>query len=251
MAETQIIPGELLSRLARYGRVHLLDTVTSTNDYALTLLEPREPAIVVARQQTKGRGRFRRHWFADEDSLVFSLLLFPDASALPVSAVTQLAGLALSNAIDSLTGLKTTIRWPNDVLHRDRKVAGILCEGKRGAVVIGVGVNVNQTAFPETLPEAASLRQASGHAIDALRLLEAFLAEMFRLTDEATRGGIVQLLPDIKARSAIMHRRVEVRTMFLRHVGTVIDLDAEGRIVLRTDSGRLEVLNAGQVRQLR
>lgn len=251
MATETPIPGELLNRIAAYARLHLLDTVPSTNDYALNLAGSREPAVVVARQQTRGRGRFRRRWFADEDSLIFSLLIFPAPGAAQASGLTQISGLALCRAIEELTGLKPQIRWPNDIMLQNRKLAGILCEGRRDAVAIGVGVNVNQQSFPDSVPEAGSIRLATGRAWDRIELLERFLADLFRSLDQLRTSGFTGLLDAIKQRSLVINRRVEVRTALRRRVGTVLDLDAEGRIVLRTDSGRLEVLNAGQVRHLR
>ena len=246
------VAGEQLAGLARYGSVHLLDEVGSTNDYALSLAAKHVTAIVIARRQTKGRGRFKRHWFSDDASLIASLLVFTDAPDFPHSSfLSHLAGLALSRAIGEVAGLATQIRWPNDIVHKDKKLAGILCEGRRSAVAVGIGLNVNQESFPEDLPDAGSLRIATCRPWDKLALFESFLREMFAGIDRAVKGNSAQVLADIKDRSAIMHRRVEVQTLLRRYIGTVIDLDSEGRVVLRTDSGRLLVLGAGDVRRLR
>jgi BirA family biotin operon repressor/biotin-[acetyl-CoA-carboxylase] ligase len=248
---TTEVAGERLAGLARYGSVHLLDEVGSTNDYAFSLASKHATAIVLARRQTKGRGRFRRQWYSDDASLTASLLLFTDAPDSPRSSfLVHLAGLALSRAVDETVGLPTQIRWPNDIILEDRKLAGILCEGKRNAVAVGIGLNLNQESLPEDLLDAVSLRMATGKQWDKFYLLENFLQEMFANIEKIGKGESAQVLADIKQRSATMHRRVEVRTLLRKHVGTVIDLDAEGRIVLRTDSGRLVVLGAGDVRRL-
>jgi len=246
------IPGDRLAGLARYGSVHLLDEVGSTNDYALDLPDMGVTAVVVARSQTKGRGRFRRHWFSDDNSLTASLLLFMNVPNFPPpSLIVHLAGLALSRAVEQTAGLATQIRWPNDVMVGVRKLAGILCEGRRNAVAVGIGLNLNQESLPEDIPDAVSLRMATGKSWDKFYLLENFLREMLASVGQVGKGDTSQVLADIKQRSAIMHRRVEVQTLLRRHVGTVIDLDAGGRLVLRTDSGRLAVLGAGDVRRLR
>ena len=246
------VSGERLAGLARYGSVHLLDQVGSTNDYAFSLSNRRTSAVVVARTQTKGRGRFRRHWFSDGDSLSASLLLFTDVPDFPhPSFLVHLAGLALSRAVEQTAGVATQIRWPNDVTIGDKKLAGVLCEGRGSAVAVGIGVNLNQESLPEDLPDAVSLRMATGMDWDKFYLLENFLREMFASVERAGKGSSAGVLADIKQRSSIMHRRVAVRTLLRRHVGTVIDLDAEGRVVLRTDSGRLVVLSVGDVRQVR
>jgi len=248
---TTEVSGERLAGLARYGSVHLLDEVASTNDYALSLASKHVTAIVIARRQTKGRGRFRRQWYSDDASLTASLLLLTDAPDFPhPSFLVHLAGLALSRAVDETVGLPTQIRWPNDIIIEDRKLAGILCEGRRNAVAVGIGLNLNQESIPEDLPDAVSLRMATGKQWDKFYLLENFLQEMFASIAKTGKGESAQVLVDIKQRSATIHRRVEVRTLLRKHVGTVIDLDAEGRIVLRTDSGRLVVLGAGDVRRL-
>ncbi len=263
MSAFKPIPRELLNRIARFGRLYLLDVVPSTNDYAFSLANRQEPAIVVARKQTKGRGRFHRRWFGDEDSLLFSLLLFLGKELPSPASITQFAGLALCRVIDRLTKLspgksereeKTPIpllRWPNDLLINGKKVAGILCEQRRDAVVIGIGINVNQSLFPENLPEASSLFLIYNQKFDHLVLLEAFLTDFFSCTEQFKKGETLPLWQEIKDRSAILHHRVEIRTLLRRHIGTVIDIDDEGRLVLRTDSGKLAVFNVGQVKQLR
>ena len=249
---TTEVTGERLAGLARYGSVHLLDDVGSTNDYALSFAGKHATAIVMARRQTKGRGRFRRQWFSDDDSLTASLLLLTNVPDFPhPSLLVHLAGLALARAVEQTAGLPTQIRWPNDVTIGDKKLAGILCEGRRNAVAVGIGLNLNQVSLPEDLPDAVSLNMATGRLWDKFYLLENFLREMFASIQQTGKGDPAEVLADIKQRSAIMHSRVEVQTLLRKHVGTVIDLDAEGRVVLRTDSGRLVVLGAGDVRRLR
>ncbi len=251
MAAAIRIPGDRLAGLARYGSVHLLDSVESTNDYALGLAGRRSTAVVVTRIQTRGRGRFRRQWFSDENSVTASLLAFTDAPDFPhPSFLVHLAGLALSRAVEQTSGVATRIRWPNDIVVGEKKLAGILCEGRGAAVAVGIGLNLNQQSMAPDLPDAVSLRMITGIDWDGLVLLESFLHEMFAEIQQAGKGDSARTLADIKQRSCIMLRRVEVRTLLRRHVGTVVDLDSEGRIVLRTDSGRLLVLAAGDVRRL-
>ncbi len=249
-----LIPGELLSRLTRLGRVYVLDTVGSTNDYAFNLAERKEPAIVVARRQTKGRGRFRRHWFADDDSLTFSVLFFPAAGLSSPASITQVAGLVLAKAIEVAVGTnepRALLRWPNDVLIKGKKVAGVLCERRKDAIVVGVGVNVNQEILPESLPEAGSLFLVYGKKVDQFRILDLFLPDFFATLEMVIKGEGQRIWDEIKNRSAVLHHRVEIRTMLRKFVGTVIDIDDEGRIVLRGDSGKITVFSVGQVKQLR
>ncbi len=254
MTDSRIFSGERLAQLARFGQVHLLDSVASTNDYAFSLTGTEEPALVVARHQTKGRGRFRRHWHADADSLTFSSLLFfgPEQKEL-LAWLTQLAGLSICRAIEDVSDLKPQIRWPNDVLLGDKKVCGILCRQRKDAVVIGVGLNVNQTEFPEelNLPEAGSLRMASGRALDKLELLEKIMEHLFSTLELARHGITDELLDAVKERSSVLHRRVEIKTLLRTHIGTVVNIDTKGNIVLRTTKDRIIVIGFGQIRRLR
>lgn len=249
------IPGELLARLARFGRVHLREQVDSTNEYAFSLVERCEPAIVLARRQTEGRGRFRRHWYSDDGSLTFSLLLFPDAEdpPLPVGQLTLLAGLAVSQGIQDVTGVRATIRWPNDLMLDEKKICGILCEQRRDALVVGIGLNVNQSVFPELpdLAEAGSIAQATGREWERLELLDAILRRFFAILERVRNDELPALLEEFKTRSAVLHRRVEAKTMFRRHIGTVVDIDGEGRLVIRRSDGGIVAVNSGQVRRLR
>ena len=251
---SEIIPGPQLARLAGYGSLHLVDKTPSTNLLAISLIPKRAPALVIARQQTEGRGRFNRRWFSDDDSLTFSYLLFlHDEEQHLAPWIPQLVGLALCQTLEDTAGLEPLTRWPNDVLVRGRKVAGILCEMRGNAVIIGIGINVNQSEFPEDpeLLEAGSLRQVSGLGWDKLKLVEDILERLLRAVELARAEKMDELMSAIKDRSAVLHRRVEVRTRFRRHIGTVVDIDTEGRIVLRTTNDRIVVVNAGQVRRLR
>ena len=252
MSRELTFPGELLARLTRFGRVHVLDTVTSTNDVAFSLASNHEAAIVIARHQIRGRGRFRRPWYSDEDSLTFSVLLFKDAPGFPPAhLVTHVAGLALCLAIEQVAGLKPLIRWPNDIVHDDLKLAGILCEARGSAIAIGVGLNVNQDGLPEHVPEAGSLRMVAGREQDRLALLEQFISGMTSWLERVGKGETPELWIKVKERSAVLHRRVEVTTLLRRYVGVVSEVDVDGRIVLRTDAGRLVWFDSGQVRRLR
>ncbi|MFO7637860.1 MAG: biotin--[acetyl-CoA-carboxylase] ligase [bacterium] len=264
MTESRVeISGELLARLTRYGRVHLREQVSSTNDYAFALAAEQAgdaaspvPALVLARRQTAARGRFRRRWYSDDDSLTFSLLLFPGAEdpPLPTGQLTLLAGLAVCRGVEELTGAQPLIRWPNDVMLSDRKVCGILCEQRKEALVVGVGINVNQAAFPEEEPglaEAGSIRQATDREWEKLELLEAVLRRFFACLEQVRAGNLPALIEEFKTRSAVLHRRVEAKTMFRRHYGTVVDIDAEGQLIIRRSNGSIVKVNSGQVRRLR
>jgi BirA family biotin operon repressor/biotin-[acetyl-CoA-carboxylase] ligase len=139
-----------------------------------------EGAVAVADEQTEGRGRLGRSWQAPAGtSLLFSIVLVPAVSPERLSELSLLAGAAVAEAIAAETGLAPTIKHPNDVLLGGRKVAGVLAEAAEGRVVLGVGINVSQTAG-ELPPEAngTSLALAGAQDVDRSDLLVAVLMRL-------------------------------------------------------------------------
>lgn len=148
------------------------------------LLEPDAPegAVAVADEQTEGRGRLGRSWHAPAGkALLVSVLLRPRVAPPRLPELTLVAGEAVAAAIKQLAGLEPAIKFPNDVLVRGRKVAGILAESSEGRVVLGIGVNANQAADelpPEAQTEPTSLLVELGRPVDRAALLAAVLAEL-------------------------------------------------------------------------
>ena len=155
------------------SEVQVHDELGSTSDHARGLGLAGHPhgTIVLAEHQTAGRGRRENTWTASpHKNMLLSVLLRPSVSLEFWPRITTLAALALCQAIDSSTGLKAAIKWPNDIYLHDKKCAGILAETFNGPtgtfLVLGMGLNVNETGFPEELRvTATSLRlEAHGHS---------------------------------------------------------------------------------------
>lgn len=205
-----------------------------------------EGAVAVAEHQTAGRGRSGRHW---EDSpgrsvLVSVLLRPPLGTSLPqLSLVT---GLAVADAVEALTGLPTGIKWPNDVLIGDRKVAGILLEGDGDAVICGIGINVQQTTAElpvETRVPATSLLCATGISYDRATVLVTVLDTFERRYDTWRHDGIDPLLPDLEHRNVLRGRRARSGSV----EGLVGALAADGRIALVLDDGSTQLVGSGEL----
>lgn len=167
------------------GVYHHVDMSASTQRM-LAEDEP-EGAVAVAEEQSEGRGRLGRSWHAPAGtSLLFSILLRPAVESSRLPELTLVAGGAVAEAIAELTGVEPAIKFPNDVLIGGRKVAGILAESSEGRVVLGVGINVNQTLeqLPlETQTEPTSLQLELGTSVDRAQLLAAVLARLERAYD--------------------------------------------------------------------
>jgi BirA family biotin operon repressor/biotin-[acetyl-CoA-carboxylase] ligase len=207
--------------------------------------DDREGAIATADHQTGGRGRRGRTWVeAPGTSVLVSVLLRPP----PGRAAPQLSlvgGLAAALAVEDALALAAQIKWPNDVMVDRRKVAGVLAEARGGVVVLGIGINVNQTR--EQLPEdarvaAASLRTVDGRVRDRERLLGGLLAHLDRLYASWREGGLDAVYDDLGARDFLRGRRVTVDGV----AGVAQMIVRDGRLELSTDSG-LVLVESGEV----
>ncbi len=152
-----------------------------------------EGAVAVAEEQSEGRGRLGRSWHAPPaSSVLVSILLRPAVEPPRLPELSLVAGAAVAEAIAHTTGLEPSIKFPNDVLLRGRKVAGILAEASDGRVVLGIGVNANQTSeqLPaDTQTEPTSLRVELGRRVDRAALLAAILLRLERDYEAWTRGS--------------------------------------------------------------
>ena len=205
--------------------LRLLEEVDSTNAVAITLARQaaRDGTAVVAERQTSGRGRLGRGWFSPRaGNLYCSVIHRPHAGAEDFSArltwIPLAAGLATARAIAAVTPLRPTLKWPNDVLLGDRKVAGILCEATGAppgecSVVVGIGINVNIGAedFPDEFrAQATSLAAEAGRSIDRSTLLAELLLQLEIAWDRLSEGARQPLLQDYTDLCSTLGRVVDV-----------------------------------------
>ena len=218
-----------------------LDVESCESTQALVDTALPEGALVVADHQTAGRGRLGRSWEAPPGTaLLCSILLKPPADrAAP--QLSLVAGVAVADAIEQVVGLAAQLKWPNDVMLRRRKVAGCLAEARDGAVVLGIGVNVNQTA--DQLPErAGSLRTLTGRDWDREELLAWLLDDLGRRYADWLDNGLDGVYDGLAPRDFLRGRRVTVNGTS----GTAVKIARDGRLeiavgdgVVRVDSGEV------------
>jgi BirA family biotin operon repressor/biotin-[acetyl-CoA-carboxylase] ligase len=179
---------------ARFGGVYRYAEVAPSTQRMLAE-DSAEGAVAVAEEQTEGRGRLGRRWdAAPGSSILVSVLLLPAVEPPRLPELSLVAGGAVAQAIAAVTGIEPAIKFPNDVLIGGRKVAGILAESSEGRVVLGIGVNANQTAeeLPtDTVTPPTSLRVELGGPVDRAELLAAILFELERAYDAWTTGSAV------------------------------------------------------------
>jgi BirA family transcriptional regulator, biotin operon repressor / biotin---[acetyl-CoA-carboxylase] ligase len=254
---------DLLSRLD--GRTQIIGRdirvfaeTTSTNDVAEKLARDgvKEGVVVFAEAQKKGRGRLGRKWLSPAGKgLWFSVLLRP---LLRPQAATQLvvaAASALARALRLQCELMPSIKWPNDILIRGRKVAGILTELSAELdhvrhVVLGIGLDVNlaPSDYPADLrPIATSLRIETGQDWDRAELAAAVLLELDADYARIRRGDFPALADEWESQCATLGRNVRIRIGDRTVAGTAESLDDDGALLVRTQHGRLERVVGGDV----
>jgi BirA family biotin operon repressor/biotin-[acetyl-CoA-carboxylase] ligase len=253
---------DLLARLGKtkvIGRdIRVFEQTTSTNDVIEKLARDgvKEGAVVFAESQTKGRGRLGRKWISPErKGLWFSVLLRPDLRPQETTQLTVASATALRRAIQSETGLRPEIKWPNDIVIGGKKVAGILTElsaelDKVRHVILGIGVDVNLGAgeFPPELRKlATSLKIESGKMISRAGLATAILRELDSDYARICGGFFADVADEWQDHCKTIGRQVTIQIGERRIRGRAESLDDDGALLLRTDHGRLERITGGDV----
>lgn len=209
-----------------------------------------EGTVVVAGEQTAGRGRIKRVWLSPRGSIALSIILYPDLRYL--SSLIMVASLGVVHTIEKVTGLKSQIKWPNDVLIKGKKVCGILIEsglkGKRlDYAIIGIGINVNLrlSDFPEISSLATSLSQELGREVSRLDIIRCLLAEIEELYLALPSGDSVY--QQWRDSLVTLGKRVKVSSGETNYEGVAESVASDGRLLLRQADGSLTKIVAGDV----
>jgi len=209
-----------------------------------------EGTIIIAGEQIGGRGRVKRPWLSPRGNIALSIILYPSISFLPY--IIMVASLAVVHSIESVTGLKTQIKWPNDVLINSKKVSGILIENELKGdgvayAIIGIGINVSLKAsdFPEVATTATSLNGESGRNVSRVDLIRQFLIEIEQLYQALPNGEPVYI--EWRDRLVTLGKRVYVNSGKNIIEGTAESVDISGALMLRHDDGTLHRIVAGDV----
>ena len=233
----------------------------STNRVALELGHAGEPegAVVLAEEQTAGKGRAGRAWQSDRAAGIYvTLLLRPRLAPVQAPLLTMMAGLSARTAIEVQTGLAPDLKWPNDLLLRGKKVGGILTEMHAEPslvrfVIVGIGLNVNQEKFPGELgTTATSLRLETGKQVSRLELLERLLREFENDYNRFLREGPAAVTQKFEAVSSYAQgKRVRVTNGTASFAGTTAGLGPEGLLLVKRDDGQVVTVISGDVAEAR
>ncbi len=239
--------------------IHYRDTVDSTNIWAKTLAKDGAPdgTLVIAEEQTAGRGRLGRTWAsAKGKGLWTSLILRPQIAPSAIAGITVLTAVSMARAIAESTGIQVQVKWPNDLLYEGRKLAGILAElhGEMDRIhflIVGVGLNVNHSAedFPEELAErATSLRIIRGECLDRKMILQRYLEEFERAYHRMHEGNLQDVIAYARMHSATLGKRVTIRSGGGPSLsGEALALDDDGSLWVRDETGKEIKVFSGEV----
>jgi BirA family biotin operon repressor/biotin-[acetyl-CoA-carboxylase] ligase len=238
--------------------IHHFQTLDSTNSkaYQLALNGAKEGEVVISESQKKGRGRLGRQWFSPPFlNLYLSVILRPNISPHQASLITLMAAVAMADAIQKFSGLLPLIKWPNDILLRDRKAAGLLNEihsemDRIHFVILGIGVNLNmdEKMFSKEIRAiATSLKIEMGQKVSRKAFLQFFLQELEKWYSIFLEEGGAVILKAWRDRAHIKGRQVKVTSFGETVEGIAIDVDSDGALILETEDGKQKRVVAGDI----
>lgn len=229
----------------------------STNIQAKRLGEndAKQGTVVITEHQTAGRGRRGKNWVSPVGvNCYFSILLRPDVLVDRASMITLVSALALAKAIKKMTNLDTMIKWPNDVIAGGKKLCGILTESSTDLeyinyVVVGIGININQTDFPEEIRNvASSIRLETGVRVNRAELLAVFLNEFERYYEIFLETEDMSKLAE-EYNLLLVNRGKEVKIVEQdkERVLTAVGIDDKGGLLVKDGKGNMETIISGEV----
>ncbi len=213
-----------------------------------------EGLIVVADTQTAAYGRMKREWSSAAGGLWFSILLKPKIRPDEASRMAIAISIALNRALEVYLGIKTEIKWPNDILYKGKKLSGIIIEMSAEQDIVnwvaaGIGVNANNK-LPKTLANTSiSLNEIKGAAIDKPGLLAAFFNEFESVYKDFQKYGMAEFNEEYNSKAAFIEKKVEVDTGFGIIKGINEGIDANGYLLLKTKE-KLEKIVSGTLRRV-
>ena len=231
--------------------------VTSTQDVTIEIARDGAPegTLVVAERQTRGRGRQGRRWVSPEDGIYLSLILRPTLLPSKVVQIPLIAGIALAKAIREAVPIQPMIKWPNDIVIDQRKVGGILTEmsseiDKVNYVVLGIGLNVNTPASllaKETDGIVTSIIDKSGAYTSRVKLVQIFLSQFDLIYAKFLAFGFSSVSDEWKMLNNTIGSWIKVSDCEREIEGEVLDIDNDGFLLVRKQSGDISRIVSGDV----
>jgi len=232
----------------RMGCIHYVERTASTMDIARDLARKGAPgfSVVVAGIQEKGRGRLKRVWQSPDGGLYFTMVVRPDLPPILSPRVIFAASLILAQVVERVCNVDVRVKWPNDLLAGEKKIAGMLSEMEaEGDLVsfvnIGIGLNVNNDP-PSDVDNAASICQLTGKFHSRIELLSCFLDQF---EERMSIGSLDGIMAEWKQQTATIGKKVIVETTRGTTRGTAMDVDENGALILKTETGERQTVIYG------
>ncbi|MZG31402.1 MAG: biotin--[acetyl-CoA-carboxylase] ligase [Nitrospinae bacterium] len=228
----------------------VLPQTDSTSEEIRRDLTLPEGTVVISDLQTHGRGRQGRTWHSESGTgLYLSILLKPHLPPENLHFITLMAGVATVSAIQQNGAKQARLKWPNDILLNGKKLSGILCEHIPGkAVIVGIGINMNQTQFPSDIQDiATSMKMETGNSINRADLILSLLKNLDCGYEEYLNGNKQSLLQKWTSNTDMFGKTVTVHQKGVSITGIAMSLDSDGRLILQTSDGETHILGSGEL----
>jgi len=229
------------------------DSTNSEVKRSLSNISSEESLIVIADSQTKGKGRLGRNWHsAPGTGIYLSTFIRPNITPEQLPLITLMTGLSTVIAINEFIPQPALLKWPNDLLLKGKKIAGILCEyhnEKVPVVIIGIGINANQTQFPKNLKDiATSLKLEFGKNINRTTLIKSLITQLDYQYKNLQNNKIQALIYNWTQNTDLFGKTISLKKGNQSITGKAIRLDNRGRLVILNDFGMEESFGSGEVR---
>lgn len=237
--------------------IYYFDSIGSTNDYAKKVAAEGgcEGTIVIADEQTSGRGRRGREWVSEKGvGIWMSMILRPDIEPNEAAKITQIVAAAMASAIETKTDLATYIKWPNDLILESKKVGGILTEmsaelGEINYIVVGMGINVNSERFDDDIKHVAtSIKGILGETVSRTDLIVEFVKNFeYLYKDFVESKNLEKTLRICRDQSATIGKEVDIIHRDQKRRAKALDINDDGELIVRYENGEEGVVFFGEV----
>lgn len=229
--------------------IHYFSSLSSTNSYAKTLIKNKkaEGTVIIAGEQTTGRGRKNKAWDSKQGGLWFSIILHPRIPPQRAMIVTMAASIAVTKAINAIIKEKAVIKWPNDVLINGKKICGVLTEIDAELdcihyLIIGIGINVNNPIDPSLHSTATNLKTLTHSTINLAQLLKQILEHFDELYQYIKKADYDYLIKQWLSHTNIIGKHVRIQKEKTTLKGIAIGINETGSLIIKTKQGEQQIV---------
>lgn len=238
------------------NKVYYYSCLFSTQDKAKEIAGyEKEGCVVISDRQTAGRGRQGREWLSPRGGVYLSVILKPDIHLREISKITLLSAVSLSETVEKMANLRTSLKWPNDILINNKKVSGILCESAICGevlhfIVVGIGVNLNNKMMsisPSLLYPATSISEEAGKKISRKKFIEEFLFDFDKNYLYFKENGFAAIREKWKRKNSTLNKNITILDGAQKIIGRAMDISEEGFLILKDKKGEIRKITTGDV----